>query len=704
MNIKQILTRRRSFFVQLILSNLLVSLVCVVSMAAILLFTMGEKEQVQQRSRFQAAAQADAREVVRVLESTKDIANNLLFVQQVRPFTYQQHPIRAIELIDSLNTLMAANPFLSEIYVYFYQDDYVYSSRNSQKSKNFFATIGQDMQQGRALKDQMSVYMQPEYRMVGEELFVFYPYMSNYENEGMIVFRLSGAMLQQLLPVQDEPFQVTALYSGQSFLGSPLLTPQLQEQLLAACAGVNSTPNQNNPLYIQNGYKLFSMALSPNLQYISVNKDSSIYGFLLNPKAFVFLLLLCLCAVILAAWYFARKSYYPVRVLHNTLHSQGALTQTESFLEFQDFALGYTGLQEKNEQLLGELQEKCDLQRAQLLGALLHGNTEGYEDFSAHALDLGLELDAAYHLLVSVQGDQGLFLNVLRPLMEYRRRYTHSLVVMPGETLYIVGCEERPDAETLEYIGSMEGIALGGPVQDKGQLHRCYMRLRAGRIAVGASQNTTALLEYYTKENQRIPPLLEAEALDSLQELVAQLAGVLSAGQLPLPAVRYLCYEVFYQFRNFQENHALLQRGCLLSPEGVLREAGNDAGGLAAALEVETQRLVDQIQAQGTPGLNIEAIIQCVQAHYIEPSFSLQMVAETFSVSSSYLSSYFKEHYGMKMLDYYTLLRMERAKELLRTDATLLEISQQIGYYNISSFIRRFKQVTGMTPGEYKKL
>ena len=33
----------------------------------------------------------------------------------------------------------------------------------------------------------------------------------------------------------------------------------------------------------------------------------------------------------------------------------------------------------------------------------------------------------------------------------------------------------------------------------------------------------------------------------------------------------------------------------------------------------------------------------------------------------------------------------------------LKDISQQVGYYNVSSFIRRFKQIEGMTPGDYRK-
>ncbi len=33
---------------------------------------------------------------------------------------------------------------------------------------------------------------------------------------------------------------------------------------------------------------------------------------------------------------------------------------------------------------------------------------------------------------------------------------------------------------------------------------------------------------------------------------------------------------------------------------------------------------------------------------------------------------------------------------------TLQDIALEVGYYNPTSFIRRFKQLTGMTPGEHK--
>ena len=49
--------------------------------------------------------------------------------------------------------------------------------------------------------------------------------------------------------------------------------------------------------------------------------------------------------------------------------------------------------------------------------------------------------------------------------------------------------------------------------------------------------------------------------------------------------------------------------------------------------------------------------------------------------------------------------RIEKAKELLTsTKLPLSSVAQQVGYLDTSSFIRRFKQKTGMPLGEYRML
>lgn len=54
--------------------------------------------------------------------------------------------------------------------------------------------------------------------------------------------------------------------------------------------------------------------------------------------------------------------------------------------------------------------------------------------------------------------------------------------------------------------------------------------------------------------------------------------------------------------------------------------------------------------------------------------------------------------------DYLTSLRMEHTKRLLRqTDRPIKDICAEVGYGDVSSFIRRFKQYAGATPAQYRQ-
>lgn len=99
----------------------------------------------------------------------------------------------------------------------------------------------------------------------------------------------------------------------------------------------------------------------------------------------------------------------------------------------------------------------------------------------------------------------------------------------------------------------------------------------------------------------------------------------------------------------------------------------------------------------------LQDILSYINENYCRCDFSMQEVAEHFSMLPSNMSSFFKEQMQQNMLDYLIDLRMELAKELLRTTTLpLKDISEQVGYYNVSSFIRRFKTHEGITPNSYR--
>lgn len=118
----------------------------------------------------------------------------------------------------------------------------------------------------------------------------------------------------------------------------------------------------------------------------------------------------------------------------------------------------------------------------------------------------------------------------------------------------------------------------------------------------------------------------------------------------------------------------------------------------------EIIRQIEQTNKKTSIKLDIEKIKQFIEMTYDRTEFSVQLVADEFNTSISYLSQYCKEHMQMTILDYITLLRIEKAKKLIENSGESIQyISEQVGYINVSSFIRRFKQVTGKTPGEFRK-
>lgn len=100
----------------------------------------------------------------------------------------------------------------------------------------------------------------------------------------------------------------------------------------------------------------------------------------------------------------------------------------------------------------------------------------------------------------------------------------------------------------------------------------------------------------------------------------------------------------------------------------------------------------------------IDEMVGFVRDNCFSCEFSTTAMAEYFDISLPHLSQYFKGQMGVNLLDYVTELRMEKAKALLgSTNMVLADVALAVGYYNVNSFSRRFKQVVGVTPGEYRK-
>jgi AraC-like DNA-binding protein len=98
-----------------------------------------------------------------------------------------------------------------------------------------------------------------------------------------------------------------------------------------------------------------------------------------------------------------------------------------------------------------------------------------------------------------------------------------------------------------------------------------------------------------------------------------------------------------------------------------------------------------------------ESILKYIEANYREKNFCVQTVADHFGISFSNLSHQFKSNTGKNISAFISELKLAYAKELLvTTRLRVSKIAADLGYFQSSSFIRKFRQIEGITPKEYR--
>lgn len=89
-----------------------------------------------------------------------------------------------------------------------------------------------------------------------------------------------------------------------------------------------------------------------------------------------------------------------------------------------------------------------------------------------------------------------------------------------------------------------------------------------------------------------------------------------------------------------------------------------------------------------------------IEAHYAE-NISLQDLAQACHLSSFYLIRVFRRRFGVPPHVFLKQVRIRRAKECLAKGCLPIVVAQEAGFVDQSHFSRQFKQITGLTPGQY---
>ena len=88
---------------------------------------------------------------------------------------------------------------------------------------------------------------------------------------------------------------------------------------------------------------------------------------------------------------------------------------------------------------------------------------------------------------------------------------------------------------------------------------------------------------------------------------------------------------------------------------------------------------------------------------YPQLDWSIETISRELGISKSYLQKYYRENFGMSIIDSLIHIRMDKAKKLLReTNLTVTAIAEKCGYSSYIHFTKQFRKAENTTPTNYR--
>ena len=260
------------------------------------------------------------------------------------------------------------------------------------------------------------------------------------------------------------------------------------------------------------------------------------------------------------------------------------------------------------------------------------------------------------------------------------------------------------------------GLSLPCPADSIGTAYTQAVRALQFRLVRGsgclvvysADLDTASSLQNYPREQlEQLQWYLLQRDTENVSRLLHRLLGTLQKGPVSFNFVRMVCFDVvnttvrtLYTGRDGSPVPAF-------QPEMLEQLISFDT--VPELIDLLERFVEDTCVSMETlqPDSGYDRLQEMkayIEENCFDEIFSLQAMADHFSLTPSNLSHYFKGCAGQGVLEYVQSQRKKEACRLLsQTDEPVQIVGAKVGMPNVSSFIRFFKQQTGITPGQYRK-
>ena len=650
-------------------------------------------------------------------------------------FRYGEEPWKAYDLQRQLMPYTTtSSTFCDQVYLYFFGDERIYSSSSSMELSLFARMMRYEFVPMENLAsmirnaERLTILpaQQVSSTLVDSSRVVTFlvPLGANPgAGKGVLIFLIKDSVYRSLFSDAIEG------HTGTYILQDNVLLSSSEKDMAVPPEQLENTPDTFSRIFSWDGQDWTQVTFSGKnwgLSYTAVLRNADINASIFR-KIFSSLAILPVFVVLslaLALW-MARRHANPIRAITGMLSRPDGEAPRD---ELQQISSGIRTLTTRNQELSSRLELALPVQRHDFVFRFVKGRFDTREEAAAAGRAVGLEIDRAVFAVILSSGEDHPLDLAAGPFSGFSG-YSGAGVELVAlkANLYLVFAE---DPEILPEMAEMirsEGENSGGrcvtaislPHSDFTEAPAAYLEASAAyenRFVMGSqkvlrysdiSSNLPDILPQARKITNAISQALSIGNREVLDKRISDLLHFLKNTNMSPFAFRMIYSDVI--------NSLVHTHTAALSGSGPVHEIYNIFSLTSCQSIDDLDELLRQLcdlllSGDGDNGGDepeeedgIDQVVRYMEEHFSDPEISITALADSLGLSTTRFSLSFKGKMDMSPLEYLTLLRVEHAKELLAsTDLTIRDISARSGYYDPGSFIRRFKQVTGETPLQYR--
>jgi two-component system response regulator YesN len=668
-----------------------------------------------------------------------NIANQISLSPYVAPFMLEGNAMRAYNLKEYLASYNA-DSFFDQLYVTFYEDEYLYSSGTSVSLKTYaeklmhYDNIPSDSLRSILQSKREDIYILPN-KSVQSVLIsdankkittIIIPLrMDGRFTVGNAIFLVRDSSYERMLIDEINRMRNMYIFYGHEVLAATRPIDIPDDVIRNEISGIEGTIVRNIKTEDGEKYLLFAQDGSNlDMHYVSLIPHETVELQTARSRLTfaLFMLLLCIPCSLLVV-YFSRMHVRPIKELQKSIGDD-----TNSDDGFTSIRRGIETLKGQNLALHSRLDESKAACQADFIKKFVKGRISPREKAVREAEKLGMRINCDFYcvLLMSLISPEDEWLDDLFALPENEENANgYGMEIVDQEQyLYLLFGNTKEALELwvnnaktiLSSIDSEAVIAVSNIHVDFSEATAAYFEAGTAydnRFVMGnervlwfsdvssAAKDIEPFSQNYIDGFRKALYAGDARALN---DRINELLQILTDKKFSLFAFRIIYNDIIGLLLNKYLSYGDVSKDTIQYYDifelskcrkvsdliDILRQLCND-------ILSKEERNTDKDDPV------IGEIIEYIRKNYSDPDLSMGTIADMYNMSAANLSLTYKEHTGMYPSEYLLLRRMEKAKELLtETELSIQDIGASVGYHDSSSFIRRFKKHMGITPAKYR--